>query len=69
MNEFEIFDIDLQTGSLFVKGIDKLNWETIRTVQIVARDKLGLEDTLNITVLPWKHFVVDKTLHFTYPWF
>jgi|LakMenEpi03Aug12_release.lakeMendotaPanAssembly.Ray.scaffolds.fasta_scaffold480548_2 hypothetical protein len=52
MNEFEIFDIDLQTGSLFVKGIDKLNWETIRTVQIVARDKLGLEDTLNITVLP-----------------
>lgn len=50
MNEFEVFDMDLLAGSLFVKGIDTLNWETSRTVQIAARDKHGLQGTLNITV-------------------
>jgi hypothetical protein len=50
MNEFEVFDIDLLSGSLFVKGLDSINWKTNRTVQIVARDQLGLEDTLSIIV-------------------
>ncbi|XP_046463993.1 mucin-17-like isoform X8 [Daphnia pulex] len=52
MNEFEVFDMDLLAGSLFVKGVDTLNWETSRTVQIAARDKHGLQGTLNITVKP-----------------
>ncbi|XP_046642882.1 chitinase-like protein PB1E7.04c isoform X5 [Daphnia pulicaria] len=52
MNEFDVFDMDLLAGSLFVKGVDTLNWETSRTVQIAARDKHGLQGTLNITVKP-----------------
>ncbi|XP_045035321.1 uncharacterized protein LOC116930806 isoform X11 [Daphnia magna] len=49
-NEFEFFDIDVLTGSLFVRGVDSLDSTSSRTVQVLARDKHGLQDSLNITV-------------------
>ncbi len=45
------FDVDLLTGTLFVKGIDSLDSSTDLRVQITVRDNLGLLDNLNITVL------------------
>ncbi|KAI9550662.1 hypothetical protein GHT06_006214 [Daphnia sinensis] len=49
-NEFEYFDIDVLTGSLFVRGLDSLDSTSSRTVQVLARDKHGLQDSLTITV-------------------
>ncbi|XP_057366143.1 uncharacterized protein LOC130687004 isoform X2 [Daphnia carinata] len=49
-NEFEYFDIDVLTGSLFVRGLDSLDSTSSRTVQVLARDKHGLQDSLSITV-------------------
>lgn len=57
-DEFEIFDIDALSGSLYGRGLDSLDSTSSRTVQVLAKDKHGLQDTLSITVSDHKNAII-----------